>query len=176
MARATNCCTHVPDRYNGYGFGDENCENAISDYPDLIVLLDCGTQNHSSIAKTGEMAIDVLVVDHHQPAETLPSAYAIVNPHRHDESIEGQELRNLCTAGLAFMRSEEHTSELQSLMRISYAVFCLKKKKKLNYSNEENESNAKGDYCIEDLTEYTNNKLAVLTAYAITIVITDLEP
>src|SRR3546814_6145363 len=34
------------------------------------------------------------------------------------------------------LRSEEHTSELQSLMRISYAVFCLKKKKirkKLNY-------------------------------------------
>src|SRR3546814_2562149 len=29
-----------------------------------------------------------------------------------------------------FVRSEEHTSELQSLMRISYAVFCLKKKKK----------------------------------------------
>src|SRR3546814_7389263 len=33
--------------------------------------------------------------------------------------------------GLEFLfRSEEHTSELQSLMRISYAVFCLKKKKK----------------------------------------------
>src|SRR3546814_8570181 len=31
-------------------------------------------------------------------------------------------------------RSEEHTSELQSLMRISYAVFCLKKKKKNNIS------------------------------------------
>src|SRR3546814_4524316 len=30
------------------------------------------------------------------------------------------------------LRSEEHTSELQSLMRISYAVFCLKKKKKHN--------------------------------------------
>src|SRR3546814_571249 len=34
-----------------------------------------------------------------------------------------------CVAGLT-NRSEEHTSELQSLMRISYAVFCLKKKKK----------------------------------------------
>src|SRR3546814_1761581 len=37
-------------------------------------------------------------------------------------------------AELAFIyeaRSEEHTSELQSLMRISYAVFCLKKKKKI---------------------------------------------
>src|SRR3546814_4641016 len=31
-----------------------------------------------------------------------------------------------------YLRSEEHTSELQSLMRISYAVFCLKKKKTLN--------------------------------------------
>src|SRR3546814_1792404 len=31
-------------------------------------------------------------------------------------------------AGLIHLRSEEHTSELQSLMRISYAVFCLKKK------------------------------------------------
>src|SRR3546814_6590146 len=32
--------------------------------------------------------------------------------------------------GTGVTRSEEHTSELQSLMRISYAVFCLKKKKK----------------------------------------------
>src|SRR3546814_4938853 len=32
-------------------------------------------------------------------------------------------------ASIAYVRSEEHTSELQSLMRISYAVFCLKKKK-----------------------------------------------
>src|SRR3546814_3524337 len=34
---------------------------------------------------------------------------------------------------LHFVRSEEHTSELQSLMRISYAVFCLKKKTNTNY-------------------------------------------
>src|SRR3546814_9244223 len=33
---------------------------------------------------------------------------------------------------LFLVRSEEHTSELQSLMRISYAVFCLKKKKQIN--------------------------------------------
>src|SRR3546814_9536387 len=36
------------------------------------------------------------------------------------------------SAILVNIRSEEHTSELQSLMRISYAVFCLKKKKKIN--------------------------------------------
>src|SRR3546814_3114350 len=35
-------------------------------------------------------------------------------------------------------RSEEHTSELQSLMRISYAVFCLKQKKKIMTDNQTN--------------------------------------
>src|SRR3546814_14126081 len=38
--------------------------------------------------------------------------------------------RSLPAADTQVQRSEEHTSELQSLMRISYAVFCLKKKKK----------------------------------------------
>src|SRR3546814_4023126 len=38
-------------------------------------------------------------------------------------------IRDLLTGLTEFGRSEEHTSELQSLMRISYAVFCLKKKK-----------------------------------------------
>src|SRR3546814_9056818 len=38
-------------------------------------------------------------------------------------------LRGVTPASVSTRRSEEHTSELQSLMRISYAVFCLKKKK-----------------------------------------------
>src|SRR3546814_7825466 len=43
--------------------------------------------------------------------------------------IEGQFISDLCP------RSEEHTSELQSLMRISYAVFCLKKTNKITMTN-----------------------------------------
>src|SRR3546814_4143922 len=39
------------------------------------------------------------------------------------------QLLDVLVAELDHLRSEEHTSELQSLMRISYAVFCLKKKK-----------------------------------------------
>src|SRR3546814_8768526 len=46
----------------------------------------------------------------------------------------GKQLANNET-NLRFQRSEEHTSELQSLMRISYAVFCLQKKKtRKNYN------------------------------------------
>src|SRR3546814_10223653 len=44
---------------------------------------------------------------------------------------------SLVVIGAVFARSEEHTSELQSLMRISYAVFCLKKKKNINDTQKE---------------------------------------
>src|SRR3546814_7002159 len=50
-----------------------------------------------------------------QVAHALEAEHGVIN-------IKGQH-------GHAMHRSEEHTSELQSLMRISYAVFCLKKKK-----------------------------------------------
>src|SRR3546814_4917921 len=54
---------------------------------------------------------------------------------------------------IAFMRSEEHTSELQSLMRISYAVFCLKKKKK-------NASTQHHDYIIQNAQVKTHRYYA----------------
>src|SRR3546814_8573631 len=51
----------------------------------------------------------------------------IVKPRYGGSSIGIEIVDNLAAARV--LRSEEHTSELQSLMRISYAVFCLKKKK-----------------------------------------------
>src|SRR3546814_2783789 len=52
--------------------------------------------------------------------------------HRHERraenALEQPETHEFAQAGGDAARSEEHTSELQSLMRISYAVFCLKNK------------------------------------------------
>src|SRR3546814_2551448 len=59
-------------------------------------------------------------------------------PHRGRQAAQGHarcHRRRHCQRGRPApqrLRSEEHTSELQSLMRISYAVFCLKKKKQNN--------------------------------------------
>src|SRR3546814_2392721 len=51
--------------------------------------------------------------------------------HLPQPTVRGKQARQQGRAGIHHpVRSEEHTSELQSLMRISYAVFCLKKKKK----------------------------------------------
>src|SRR3546814_2699202 len=68
--------------------------------------------------------------------KTFSSAYLIAqagdlhgpNAARKSGKCTRKAASNACMD--AFFRSEEHTSELQSLMRISYAVFCLKKKNK----------------------------------------------
>src|SRR3546814_10696352 len=54
-------------------------------------------------------------------------------PERHHPSVGSGPLQQV------HRRSEEHTSELQSLMRISYAVFCLKKKKKHSNTKIQND-------------------------------------
>src|SRR3546814_5522911 len=59
--------------------------------------------------------------------EVSVASYA-VRPRREHRSAVGAKRRPPQSAQPT--RSEEHTSELQSLMRISYAVFCLKKKKR----------------------------------------------
>src|SRR3546814_6168248 len=58
-----------------------------------------------------------------------------VQAHMSSFEILAQSDRCINLADCVLRRSEEHTSELQSLMRISYAVFCLKKKKKKQTTN-----------------------------------------
>src|SRR3546814_2753101 len=86
--------------------------------------------------------VDLAVVGEHaerlrQPPgrEGVGRVALVVDREIRDEALVGEvgiERRDLLGQEHALVddRSEEHTSELQSLMRISYAVFCLKKKKK----------------------------------------------
>src|SRR3546814_12544817 len=64
-----------------------------------------------------------------QPWVDLDEARATPAPNEFADDMDTHPvLLIVCVALEALARSEEHTSELQSLMRISYAVFCLKKK------------------------------------------------
>src|SRR3546814_8820679 len=67
-------------------------------------------------------------------------AQAVVRGVRGDARQPGQHRCRRPRQPAAPLRSEEHTSELQSLMRISYAVFCLKKKKKKHKTQHEQHS------------------------------------
>src|SRR3546814_6202763 len=66
----------------------------------------------------------------HEPVADLVPGELVQRLREQVEAIAGEVFRGLGAGRV--QRSEEHTSELQSLMRISYAVFCLKKKKKNN--------------------------------------------
>src|SRR3546814_6854238 len=59
----------------------------------------------------------------------LPFNFQLAATRRLSMSRTCEAIDHASIAGYGPVRSEEHTSELQSLMRISYAVFCLKKKK-----------------------------------------------
>src|SRR3546814_2335017 len=68
----------------------------------------------------------------------LLGAHRQIEHHENPHQPISAQISRLVHAGssgsvICASRSEEHTSELQSLMRISYAVFCLKKKKTLNH-------------------------------------------
>src|SRR3546814_9418279 len=80
----------------------------------------------------GELIVGKLELVGHVSASMMASA-SISTFHSGRISAGTTSIVN---AGRTFLnadpRSEEHTSELQSLMRLSYAAFCLKKKRKLN--------------------------------------------
>ena len=75
---------YIPDRIDeGYGPNVEAMAMLARDH-DLIVCVDCGTLSHEPIAAAS--GADVIVLDHHLGAETLPPALAVVNPNRQDET------------------------------------------------------------------------------------------
>src|SRR3546814_10049582 len=71
-----------------------------------------------------------------QRAQALGAQLADVGFQPHGGQRHGQQEGGGLHQPVTGFRSEEHTSELQSLMRISYAVFCLKKKKKTTHNEQ----------------------------------------
>lgn len=95
-----NVTYFVPDRFrDGYGM---NCR-AIGEFADrgisLIVTVDNGISANEPIAYAYERGMEVVVTDHHQPHGTLPSAEAVVDPFRADETYP---FRDLAGVGVAF--------------------------------------------------------------------------
>ena len=91
---------HIPHRIDeGYGLNVQGLRQLKQSGVDLVVTVDCGISNAEEIAAAGEMGLDVIVVDHHQPPDQLPAALAVINPHRRDCAFPD---KGLCAAGLAF--------------------------------------------------------------------------
>ena len=99
---------YIPDRIDeGYG-PNVPAMAALGAAHDLIVCVDCGTLSHEPVAAAG---CDVVILDHHLGAETLPPAVAVVNPNRQDEP---GDLAHLCAASVVFLLLVEANRRLRA--------------------------------------------------------------
>ncbi|MBU1132556.1 single-stranded-DNA-specific exonuclease RecJ [Patescibacteria group bacterium] len=90
----------IPHReLDGYGLKMENVERFALEGCKLLITVDCGITNVDEIKFLNEASVDVIVTDHHEPLEILPSAFAIIDAKTQDS---GYPFRDLSGAGVAF--------------------------------------------------------------------------
>ncbi len=96
---------HIPVRaVEGHGIRLEVLQEKLlptpnGQRPSLVITCDTGIAEHESIAYAQNLGVDVIVTDHHELAETLPDAWAVINPHR---LPEGHPLGTLPGVGVAY--------------------------------------------------------------------------
>lgn len=90
----------IPDRLKeGYGLSIYGIQVAKERGAGLILAVDCGITANKEVDQARLMGLDVIIIDHHVPGETLPDAVAVLNPKRMDCDYPFKEL---CGVGLAY--------------------------------------------------------------------------
>ncbi len=90
----------IPDRLEeGYGLSKEGIDNAKKIGASLFVSVDCGITGIEEVAYATEQGIDSIITDHHEPADILPEATAVVDPKLLPNE---SSIRELAGVGVAF--------------------------------------------------------------------------
>ncbi|MDR1910390.1 MAG: single-stranded-DNA-specific exonuclease RecJ [Holosporales bacterium] len=93
---------YIPMRAHGYGPTQTALEEMLSQKtpPRVVLMVDCGVTAYETLQFMKDRNIDVVVLDHHMPEETLPSPYALVDTYLPENP---ESLRKICAAGLVFL-------------------------------------------------------------------------
>ena len=90
---------YIPHRhFEGFGLNSEAVEKLAAEGAKLLITIDCGTADIEIIAQAKKLGVDVIVSDHHEPKEELPTAVAIVNPKVGDS----YPFSGLCGSGVVY--------------------------------------------------------------------------
>src|SRR4051794_2269096 len=85
---------HIPSRADGYGLSTATVERLAAEGAGLLVTVDCAITATAEIARANELGLEVVVTDHHRPAETLPDC-TIVHP-----ALGDYPFHELCAAAV----------------------------------------------------------------------------
>lgn len=90
---------YLPHRYDdGYGLNGVVLEQMASEF-EVLITVDCGISNRAEVNMLQLLGKDVIIVDHHEIPELMPSAYAILHPRHADGAYKWG---HLCGAGMAW--------------------------------------------------------------------------
>ena len=96
---------YIPDRYTeGYGISLQGIDYAKEHNYTLIIALDCGIRAVNQINYANDKGVDFIICDHHNPAEEIPNAIAILNPKQKDCNYPFKELSG-CGVGLKLIQA-----------------------------------------------------------------------
>lgn len=91
---------YIPERDGeGYGLNKSALKKLADEGVSLIITVDNGISAINESIYANELGMDLVITDHHQPSEVLPTAEAIVNPHQKDCN---SSFKYLCGAGVCF--------------------------------------------------------------------------
>jgi single-stranded-DNA-specific exonuclease len=137
-AVGAEAAVHIPDRISeGYGPSQMAVSKLAEQGTQLLLTLDCGVLSHDPLAHAADLGLEAIIVDHHQAGVDLPTAHAVINPNRQDDT---SGLGYLCAAGVVMMlvaatnknlRARGHYNEqrpepnmLQWLDLVALATIC----------------------------------------------------
>ncbi|HWH16520.1 MAG TPA: single-stranded-DNA-specific exonuclease RecJ [Candidatus Paceibacterota bacterium] len=96
-----NFVNYIPHRHNeGYGVNIPGIEKLAREGVTLVITIDSGITDTEAVARANELGMEVIVTDHHLPAETLPPAFAVLNPNARPD--EAYPYKSLCGAAVAW--------------------------------------------------------------------------
>lgn len=123
----------LPGGDDAYGLSMQAVEDFAANYGSLIITVDCGISNNAEIAKAAELGLDVIVVDHHNAPETLPSPAIIIDPKTENSGypfpdISGCAVVYKLVSAIRFSQSSWYKQDvtLLNVNKENSAVECVK--------------------------------------------------
>ena len=99
-AKEADCDYYIPDRFcEGYGMNETALRTLCNNGYKLIISVDNGIVSFNEAKLAKELGADLIITDHHLPSDTLPDAFAVVDPYRKDCM---STFKSICGAQVVF--------------------------------------------------------------------------
>ena len=104
---------YIPNRFDeGYGLNNEALSQLKDDGVKLVISVDCGIRSPEEALHTRTIGLDLIITDHHHPAEgPLPPALAVINPKQPGDIYPDKDLAGV---GIAYKLAEALTARLDT--------------------------------------------------------------